>query len=650
MPDPVSHIPHSSTPVGDGAASPSTPGAGDTPRTDSLEGLRDALFSLRAEILLGGQRRLQRFSRDYPGDIPLSARNLAHYLAFRSLDLRPIQRGLARQGLSSLGRTEAHVLASINQVTRRLAQLTGHEIGALNEEPAIDYDTGETTLQDNADQLFGAPSGARQVRIMVTLPSAAAVNPQLVEELMEEGMDCARINCAHDGPQAWAAMLKHLSAAEAAQGRRCTVLMDLAGHKLRTGPLDFKPAITHIKPLRNLLGRVTEPAHVHLLPEASAQDPVQTRGQYAFSLPEATLERLQSVDELRFRDTRGKGRVLRLKEPLPGGGWLATLDQGAYVSDETEFVLERPDANGRRTRLESLRLGWLTREYVNIRLYKGCQLHLTRAPLPGRPAKVDDEGQVIRCAHIACSTPEALDLLEVGQPVWIDDGKIGGQVESVDESGMHVRITHCRPQGSRLRADKGLNFPGARLNLPPLSAQDLQDLDFVAAHADLVGYSFVESRQDMVALMDALACRGGGGLGVVAKIETRRALENLSEIILATLGRHRLGVMIARGDLAVEIGGERLAEIQEEILWLCEAAHVPVIWATQVLETLAKTGTISRPELTDAAMAGRAECVMLNKGPYILEAVHTLNDILVRMQAHQHKKSSQLRALRLCAD
>ncbi|WP_082829706.1 pyruvate kinase [Ectothiorhodospira sp. BSL-9] len=621
-----------------------------TPPTDSLEALMEGLLSLRAEVLLGAHRRLDRFSRDYPGDIPLSARNLAHYLAFRSLDLRPIQRGLARQGLSSLGRTEAHVLASINQVTGLLGQLTGREVLGLEDEPAIDYDTGETTLRDNADQLFGAPSGPRQVRIMVTLPSAAAVNPELVRALMEEGMDCARINCAHDDPQAWAAMIGHLRDVEAQLGRRCTVLMDLAGHKLRTGPLGFKPAITHIKPLRNLLGRVTEPARVHLLPEGLGQDPVQARGQYAFSLPQATLDGLQSADELRFCDTRGKARVLRVMEPLLGGGWLATLNQGAYVSDETEFVLTRPDANGQRMRVQSLRLGWLAREPVNIRLYKGSLLYLTRDPVPGRPALVDDRGQVTRCARIACSTPEALQLLEVGQPVWIDDGKIGGQVESVDESGVTVRITHCRPQGSRLRADKGLNFPGARLNLPSLSEQDLKDLDFVVAHADLVGYSFVECRQDMVALMDELARRGGTGLGVVAKIETRRALENLSEIILATLGRHRLGVMIARGDLAVEIGGERLAEIQEEILWLCEAAHVPVIWATQVLETLAKSGAISRPELTDAAMAGRAECVMLNKGPYILEAVHTLNDILVRMQSHQRKKSSQLRALRLCAD
>jgi pyruvate kinase len=134
-------------------------------------------------------------------------------------------------------------------------------------------------------------------------------------------------------------------------------------------------------------------------------------------------------------------------------------------------------------------------------------------------------------------------------------------------------------------------------------------------------------------------------LGIVAKIETRRAVHNLPEIIVRGAGRHPFGLMIARGDLGVEIGYERLAEIQEELLWLAEAAHVPVIWATQVLESLVKHGLPSRPEITDAAMAERAECVMINKGPFVLDAIALLDDVVERMQTHQQKKMAQLRAL-----
>ena len=104
--------------------------------------------------------------------------------------------------------------------------------------------------------------------------------------------------------------------------------------------------------------------------------------------------------------------------------------------------------------------------------------------------------------------------------------------------------------------------------------------------------------------------------------------------------------MIARGDLAVECGFDRMAEVQEEILWICEAAHTPVLWATQVLESLAKTGLPSRAEVTDAAMSERAECVMLNKGPYVDVAIETLDDILRRMAGHQRKKAALLRPLR----
>jgi pyruvate kinase len=155
----------------------------------------------------------------------------------------------------------------------------------------------------------------------------------------------------------------------------------------------------------------------------------------------------------------------------------------------------------------------------------------------------------------------------------------------------------------------------------------------------------VEKLADMEYLIEELAKRNATDLPIIAKIETNRAVKNLPDIILGTLGRHSLGVMIARGDLAVELGSARLAEIQEELLWLCEAAHVPVIWATQVLESIAKKGVRSRPEFTDAAMAVRAECVMLNKGPYILDAIEALINVMTRMQEHQRKKFPRLRAL-----
>jgi pyruvate kinase len=252
---------------------------------------------------------------------------------------------------------------------------------------------------------------------------------------------------------------------------------------------------------------------------------------------------------------------------------------------------------------------------------------------------------------LRCTLTDALGQLKIGQAVYFDDGRIGGLVEHLRPEGVMVRITRARDIGEKLKADKGVNFPDTDLRLNPLTDKDLQDLDFVAAYADMVNYSFVQSAADIARLQTELAARADKRVGLpqialIAKIETARAVRALPEIIVRAAGVQPFGVMIARGDLAVEIGWERLAEIQEQILWLCEAAHVPVIWATQVLEGLAKDGLPSRAEITDAAMAERAECVMLNKGPYILDALNILDGVLRRMETHQIKKSSRLRALK----
>ncbi|MGC2770027.1 MAG: pyruvate kinase, partial [Candidatus Acidiferrum sp.] len=182
-------------------------------------------------------------------------------------------------------------------------------------------------------------------------------------------------------------------------------------------------------------------------------------------------------------------------------------------------------------------------------------------------------------------------------------------------------------------------------------------LDHRASARNLLDYLALR-RYDIRPLQSKLARLGFSSLGridsslhVVLKVLHKLAgSDPLTPVSIAApqVGESRaVGVMIARGDLSVECGYQRLAEVQEEILWVCEAAHMPVIWATQVLESLAKNGIPSRAEITDATMGERAECVMLNKGPYIVTAVRILGDILRRMQPHHEKKNSLLRKLHL---
>ena len=265
-----------------------------------------------------------------------------------------------------------------------------------------------------------------------------------------------------------------------------------------------------------------------------------------------------------------------------------------------------------------------------FRLYRGDRIFLA-AKLPDSA-----DGPIT----ITPTFPQVIDALNVGVEVWINDGKIGARVVHKTKSKAELEVFSARAKGERLKPEKGMNFPTTELNLPPLTPKDFEDLSFVAQNADLVGFSFVQRPSDVELLQDHLAARRGEAppQPIILKIETPLAVRNLPQLILQSLAHNPTAVMIARGDLAVELGFARLSEIQEEILWLCEAAHVPVIWATQVLDQFVREGVLSRAETTDAAMAQRADCVMLNKGPYLPEGVAFLRDVLTRMDRHHVKK------------
>jgi pyruvate kinase len=345
---------------------------------------------------------------------------------------------------------------------------------------------------------------------------------------------------------------------------------------------------------------------------------------------------------VKFTDARRANRTWKVLDVTGGGCW-AEATQTAYIVPDTLLCHKNGVGEGGEQKAS---VGNLPPMENAIVLRQGDLLILSRDQKPGRVATYDRGGRLLTPAMIGCTIPELFMDVLPGQSIWFDDGKIGGIVETVEDTRVRVRIAHARLQGETLRSDKGINLPESALHLAAMTAKDLKDLSFVAQHADVVELSFANTVDDVESLQQHLA-RFGSQAAIVLKIETRRGFENLPEMLLTAMRSPCCGVMIARGDLAVECGFERLAEVQEEILWICEAAHVPVIWATQVLENLAKEGLPSRAEITDAAMGHRAECVMLNKGPHVVSAVRVLDDILQRMRSHQTKKRAMLRELRL---
>ena len=613
-----------------------------------VPGLLARMLQLREAV----DRAARALLRDWGAHLHMrvyrpSAANLAAYIALRRHDLRPIQSILTALGLSSLGRCEGHVLATLDAVIHALRQMRGARVAR----PKIARVAGKITgdpilLRRHTNRLFGTPPAHRWTRFMVTLPTEAGSNYAFVRDLLKQGTDCARINCAHDAPATWRGMIRNVRRAERELGRPCRILMDLGGPKLRTGPVKTGEALLRIKVGRGARGKLVAPAQILLDASAAPLEPVLAgksgpEAALRLRVERAWLDRVRRGDVIRFNDVRGRARRMIVQRRVGADGALATLSKGAWIG--ALLGLEHLPRRGAKHSVSASCA--ISARPLSLRVEQGDALLLSRDPVPGEPKRVDRRGRVRQAARISCSEAAIFAALRVGHQVWIDDGKIGAVVEALDERGAWLRVTHARPGGERIAPGKGLNFPDSTLPLPALSATDLADLDFAARHADIVGLSFVRSAADMEALARELARRGRANLGVIAKIETRAALKNLPEIMVRGAGGHPFGVMIARGDLAVEIGYERLAEIQEEILWLCEAAHVPVIWATQVLEGLVKRGRPTRAEISDAALSQRAECVMLNKGPFLLQALAVLDNVVARMRNHQRKKTAQYRAL-----
>jgi pyruvate kinase len=573
-----------------------------------------------------------------------SAANLLHYLALRRYDIRGLQDELAALGLSSLGRAESHTMWTVDAVMNALRHLAGQHTQRLFPTVELGFDEGRTMLAGHTEALLGPAPAHRAVRIMVTMSSDVAGDYIGVRDLLAHGMNCMRINCAHDTPEVWGRMVEHLKRARRELGLPCRIFMDLAGPKLRTGPIEAGPEVISWHPRRDSFGQVTDPARICFVPDGSAtvEQFVCDDADAVLPVPADWLAQLKSSQHIELQDARGKRRLLEVFASDAPSRW-AHCSQTAYVTPAS--TVRRVDASDESAR--EVQIGALPRRDKPIILHVSDSLILTSEPIRGRPAEIDSKGRIVRPASISCTLPEVLSLVRTGERIWFDDGKIGGIVRSARPEALRIEITQAKPSGEKLSADKGINLPDTNIRLPALSARDLEDLRFIIRHADLIGMSFVRRERDIRELQRHLHELDGDHLGVVLKIETRQAFERLPNLIMAAMRHYPIGVMIARGDLAVECGYERLAEVQEEILWICEAAHLPVTWATQVLQSLAKKGQPSRAEITDAAMGERAECVMLNKGPHIMAAVAVLDNILRRMQGHQSKKSSRLRRLHL---
>ena len=550
----------------------------------------------------------------------LSAANLAHYIGMRKQDVHRLQLELAAVGLSSLGRSEGHVRDTLLRLVAWLAGAHGDAMIPDTDE-RLDWAKAERILHANTRALFGPRPHDRHVYIMVTAPDAEEATGAWADELLKSGADILRINGAHESPEEWKAITAMFKAHAFTLGKPGRVVVDMPGPKLRTEIRQPESAVLHLRRTKDHLGRTVAPTRVEIVSEyeGGAQIPV----------PAHWLAQLQKGDIIVMIDPAGRERSIVIDGPaesrLP-----ATCERSLYIMPGLPLAWYRGD-----TFMEEGRTGMLPGLPGELRLKAGDAFVINESGQSDDPAR----------PALAFPDPHLLAQVRAGERVVLDDSRIVAVVEAAFPDRLLCRVQRALKSPTRLRSGKGVAFPDSELVLGQLGPQDEAVLKFALEHADGVNVSFVNSATDVAVVAKRLREAGKPGFGMTLKLETRAAMLNLPAILFEALKYDTVGIMIARGDLAVELSFERLAEMQEELLWFGEACHIPVIWATQVLDTVAHSGLPTRAEITDAAMSMRAECVMLNKGTFLPMAARMLADIICKMETHQYKKRSLYRQL-----
>ena len=614
----------------------------DTHKLKEFEVLGEKLNKIYLNILERAQKAHNKFlftlkENENENDQIRSLDNLLCYLVLREQNLSGLQIRLAEEGLTSLAMSESNVLFNIEQVLKHFG-IKPVNTGSLRK---IDPQSGRLIMIMRSKLMFGLMPKERKTHIMVTLDSSDIYQYELIKQLLENGMDIARINCAHNTAREWKLLVETLLGVEeqlvqngkGVEGRSCKILMDLGGPKIRTGPMELKVRPLQISSPKDIHGRPIRLVEGFLDGEARETEVLNleraTSSNFIIAISKINYGGLGSLrigQKITFKDARdGRPRNLTVLERISPTRVRIGLEHTAFLREGIKLECQINDSDNDRKC--SFTVGVTKPQPIELSVEAGNILRLyrdTRLGHAGDSSRFGDDP-----SSISCTYPHILDQVKVGHRVFIDDGKIEGIVRSSNEEYLELEIVSPHGIIAKIKSNKGMNFPDSGIKTPALTQEDIKNLDFIVKHADMVGLSFVHGPHDIYDLHKELTRRNRADMGIIAKIETSDSVHNLARTLIAGLDLPKFAVLIARGDLAVEVGFENLAFIQEDILCLCEAAHIPVVLATQILESLTESGLRSRPEIADALIMGRrAECVMLSNGPNILEAVRTLARLL----------------------
>jgi pyruvate kinase len=562
-----------------------------------------------------------------------SLQNVRAYVKLRSLDVREMQSNLTKIGLSSLGRAQSCVIDSINQDIVILSKLLNEEYTQTSaDKKALTFKEAQEVMIQKS-KIFGRLSENFKTKVMVTLPSEAKESPELIHELIAHGTSVFRINTAHDDALTWNTMAQIIKDENKKQDRNVKIYVDLAGPKNRTASI-----VKVFIPFK--IGSWREPKRVEILPmrvphaitRKGNKDKLGSDTEPVLVVSDALFELCKSSVEIEIDDfERDRNQFYKLIQE--DGKIFIHANKKITIFEDTTLQIAHDDTST-ASALYSMEL--LPQE---IRLFRGDKIIITKEDIQGC-ADFEYDGMNYE-AVIGCTNKEIFPYVKVGDDIFIDDGKIGCKVFATDKIGVLCDVFLAKESGTALREEKGINFPNTDLQLSAITPTDEKNFEDIVDFADIIGISFAQSADDIEMLQSMLLSKNKSSTAIAPKIETKSALENLPQILEQLIKWENYALMIARGDLAIEIGFDNLPYIQEEIFGICEAAHVPVIYATQILEGKMKNNLPSRAEVTDAAFAQRADCVMLNKGPFVVDTVVSIKNILRKVHT-QFQKNRQL--------
>ena len=298
------------------------------PCKDALKQILAEVIELRLAIEVKANQRLQKYPyNNHSGVFSNSASNLAHYLAMRQFDLRHLQDRLSHASLSSLGRAEGSVLSTLDSLIDILQRATDPHYVPDEHSRKLCLTQGQQLLDQHTIELFGPFRKHGRAHVMVTLPSEASWDYTLVKSMLEKGMSCARINCAHDDATIWQDMINNIRRAETELSHSCRILMDLAGQKIRTSNIALGPAIHHLRAQKDRTGKVVVPAHLVLTTDYETC-PVDN-SLFRVSIPKALHKKLKPGISLAFVDKQHKQRYLKVDKALSDTDWLVSCDKSA---------------------------------------------------------------------------------------------------------------------------------------------------------------------------------------------------------------------------------------------------------------------------------------------------------------------------------